>query len=355
MRLPFRLHIPAEFHRKWRIVGICIILLCLIFTIGFWLIIEDSNNRIAAERLATDKQRVLESVERRLEIYSDVLYGGRALFMINPNLSRTDWDTFMESQNLFERYPGLNTIAFAKATNRAGVPAAIEHINKQLLPGEPEARFYPETVTKDYAIIQYSTQVAEFQILGLNAYAREPLVAMFDTAIASSVPVASPPHDSRNPARKGTKDVIVVLAVYNPTFRDTMTPVEKRQALIGFIAASIHPQTLFERSVQLLTKPEEVAIEVTGSDGATVYSYGSDFIGDRIAQESTINVGGQPWNVVFSAPADYDLTPRQVIAPPFFLIVGLLFMLLCASAFFYWTGVRIQRTKRLRQDNQQNK
>jgi len=345
MKLPFYIHTTDDMNKRWRIVGILLVVVCVAFTLGLWYTLEESNTQIAANRLSNDKDVVLDTMEKRLEVYSDVLYGGRALFLIDPELSRNDWDTFMDSQNLFERYPALNMVAYVQATDRRGVEEILSDVNTQTRSGESNAVLFPDRETEKYAIVKYTTQIEGFRMVGLNAYADDAAAVMLDTAAVKAVPVASKPIMSRHQDRTGTMDVLIALAVYERTYRNGMSDDEKQARLKGYIMASIHPETLFQQAVGSLNNPDSVAILVETQDSTTVYEYGSDLNGSRIAQTSTINVAGQAWNITLSAPAIYDLTPRQIYAPLFFLVAGLVFMVIVVNLFFYWTGVRFTRHK----------
>ena len=345
MKLPFYIHTKDPMSKRWRIVGILLVLVCLIFTLGLWYTLEENNTTIAANRLTADKEVVLDTMERRLEVYSDVLYGGRALFLINPDLTRDDWDTYMESQNLQQRYPGLNSVAYLTVTDREGLDEVFESINEQRRDGEPEVEPLFQTNTDQFAIGTYATRINGFQVLGRNAYDRDYFRDTLDTAAVSGVPVASPPFMSPNPAREGTMDLLIVLPVYNRTFQNNMTDSEKRAALQGFVTASIHPETLFELGVSSLNDPKTVAVLVQTAEGLTVYDYGSNLNGNRIGLKSDMNVAGQQWSITLSAPATYDLTIRQVYAPLFFLVAGIVFMVIIVNLYFYWTGIRFSRRK----------
>ncbi len=55
-------------------------------------------------------------VEQRLDIYSQILESGRALIEVDDEISRSDWKVFVESQNIQERYPGVQGIGIVKHT-----------------------------------------------------------------------------------------------------------------------------------------------------------------------------------------------------------------------------------------------
>jgi predicted MFS family arabinose efflux permease len=65
MKLPFYIHTTDDMNKRWRIVGILLVVVCVAFTLGLWYTLEESNTQIAANRLASDKAVVLDTMEKR--------------------------------------------------------------------------------------------------------------------------------------------------------------------------------------------------------------------------------------------------------------------------------------------------
>lgn len=145
-KVPVYLEVREPPTLRWRIVGILIVVVCLAFTFGLWTFMERTNDTLAENNLDRQADQVIDVLEERLEVYGDLLYGGRGLFLQNPNLTREEWDTFMESQNLFERYPGINNIAFLQVANRSEASRIEAELNRSAGPNDQRLIVYTEQI-----------------------------------------------------------------------------------------------------------------------------------------------------------------------------------------------------------------
>lgn len=344
-KVPVYLEVREPPTLRWRIIGIVIVVVCLAFTFGLWTFMERTNDTLAENNLDRQADQVIDVLEERLEVYGDLLYGGRGLFLQDPNLTREEWNTFMESQNLFERYPGINNIAFLQVADVSEAARIESELNRDAGPDDQlPIVLYPQPLTEKIAILTFSTTLtSEYQVLGLNAYGREALVPALELAAASGLPESTEPFKSRNPAREGTKDVVIFLAVYDMDTSAASTPAERAEALAGFVALSVHPETLVKQGMETIEGNDPVNVRVETLSGDRIYESPDELSGVRIEKVVTINVSGQTWKFTFSAPEYFGLTVRERLAPGFMLIVGLLIMIGFMTSHLYAGGVRVRK------------
>lgn len=55
-------------------------------------------------------------IEQRLDLYGQILESGRAFIEVSDEINRSDWKVFVESQNILNRYPGVQGVAIVKHT-----------------------------------------------------------------------------------------------------------------------------------------------------------------------------------------------------------------------------------------------
>ncbi|GEM_PF-2853399 len=344
-KVPVYLEVREPPTLRWRILGILIVVVCLAFTFGMWTFMERTNDSLAAVNFDVQADRAIDVLEERLEVYGDLLYGGRGLFLQDPELTRVEWDTFMESQNLFERYPGINNIAYLEVATPADASRIERELNQSAQLGDQlPISLYPQPLTDRLAVVTYSTTVTDdYQVLGLNAYGREALVPALELAAISGLPESTEAFKSRNPAREGTKDVIIFLAVYEKEISATSTDAERIDALSGYIALSIHPETLIKQGLNEISSTEPVSVRVETVNGDRIYSSPEDIPGVRIEKNISLDVSGQTWRFTFTAPDYYGLTLRERFAPGFMLIVGLIIMIGFMTSHLYAGGVRVRK------------
>lgn len=68
---------------------------------------------ISADRFREDSAVVSRIVVDRINNYTNVLYGARALFSSSEVVTKEEWQEFANSTRLLERYPGLSTFFYA--------------------------------------------------------------------------------------------------------------------------------------------------------------------------------------------------------------------------------------------------
>lgn len=342
MRRKLYIEAPAPLSPRWRAMGVAIVLVCIIFTFILWFFLESSNKQAAQARLASDATSALDLLETRVEVYGDVLYGTRALLLAQPNLTREQWDAYTQSQGLFDRYPGLNNVLYAAVGTNDEADEILADINNELREGEPTVAILPETPTDGLAVIEFSTNQTSRRGIGRNIFAYDYLMPTLQKADILGVPTASPPFPSLSTERVGTNDFIIALAVYDGTYRPELSDEDKRAAVTGYVITSLHPETLFNAAVESMQTTDEVYVEATNTSGSVVYQTGNKLDEEYIEHKATIGIGDEDWNIAFRAPASYQLSPREMIAPTFFLIGGCLFMIMLITLYFYRQGIRMK-------------
>ena len=63
-----------------------------------------------------------------------VLRGGLGLFRASDDVTRADWDTYVRSLQLDERYPGFKSISFAEAVPTAGLDRFVREVRAEKVP-----------------------------------------------------------------------------------------------------------------------------------------------------------------------------------------------------------------------------
>lgn len=132
----------------------------------------------------------------------------------------------MDSQKLQERYPGLNAVAYVKVAKKDDARALLDSLQQNKLPSEKMVdKIYP-TTTDRLAVLMYHTSSTEFQVTGMNAFAQPSLAQTFYRSELSGVPLATEPYASRNPVRKGTQDVVIVMPIYSAGYSPILSDAQ---------------------------------------------------------------------------------------------------------------------------------
>ena len=72
-------------------------------------------------------------MERRIEAYEQVLFGGKGLFAASQEVTREEWKTFVYIQLIEKRFPGIQGVGFSKLIgDKNNREIHIEQIRKEV-------------------------------------------------------------------------------------------------------------------------------------------------------------------------------------------------------------------------------
>lgn len=345
MKRVIRLIKPDNLSLTRRIVGVTIIAVCLFLIFYFWSILRISNNDTATVRFNATTDSAVRSIQHNLEVYSDVLYGGRALMIVNPNTTRAEWNAFIDTQNIGQRYPGIDTIAYIEETTSDKVGNLTTELNDNRLATEKyPITIYPEPFDRRIAVVKYTNGKA----VGYNILSDVRLSQMATNASVTGLPQATTLDNLTTKHRQFVGYTVVSLAVYDDGFGTQQTAVEHRLHTTGYVVLLIKINQLLESAFDTVPNANNISLRMSAEDSNVVYGNKTAIpAGRTIVRKTSINVGGQQWNLEFAAPEDFGLSSREVLAPRVVFVVGLLSMMMIFTMYFYSSGVRIKRINRI--------
>lgn len=124
---------PAHARTWWRLRVAAVVLLGAGSLLGAWQAraVVDAHQR---DRFAYEVDRVATAVEGRMDAYVQVLRGGVGLFRASDEVTRADWDAYVASLRLAERYPGFKALSWAPAIAPEDLDAFIAAVRAEPLP-----------------------------------------------------------------------------------------------------------------------------------------------------------------------------------------------------------------------------
>src|SRR5438128_5766041 len=103
----------AQGLRTWTLLPWSVVIIGIAASIFLFTAFRDAVENVARlrfERQASDAKGV---IQERIHSYTDVIYGLRALFATNSDVSRLEFHRFVAALNLKNRYPGFDVVNFA--------------------------------------------------------------------------------------------------------------------------------------------------------------------------------------------------------------------------------------------------
>jgi diguanylate cyclase (GGDEF)-like protein/PAS domain S-box-containing protein len=216
------------FENHFKSLPFVVLLSALLLTFLAWRYGEkrtEQKNKIYFDHQAA---RASEAVLKSIESYSNTLYDVQALFIVSGDVSRAQWDRYMASLELKNRFPGMHNLSFARF-----IPSgARTEYEKKMKSGPDNADYaiFPSGPRKDYFPIELQAFGEEgkreygFDIAG-DPVRREGI----ERAIETGRPAATA-RSLISPAK------IPGFCIRLPVYRTGMphgTADERRSALIG--------------------------------------------------------------------------------------------------------------------------
>jgi CHASE1-domain containing sensor protein len=331
-------------HTGWRIAaGILLIALVLGFRWYVWLAVKNANDQTADAQFTNQIQQEVAQLRNTFEIYANALYSGRALLLTNPNASRADWTNFVDTQDIKQRYPGVNGISYVSVVNRGEAGTLTAKLNAERLPSEQQPiTIYPATTDDQLAVITYlAPENIKQQPIGYDMYSDQARRQTLDAARDTGQPQASPPLQLISNQQGNSPGLLVVMPVYRP---DGMlsTVQARRAALSGYVVLSLHSQPLLDSILKPQTVLHDIALNVSVGK-KIIYQAGTAAPGQTLRKTLTVKMGGQKWRLTFSASPDYGLGTTALLAPQAILLSAIPFTLIIGVAFYYAMGLRALR------------
>lgn len=85
-------------------------------------------------RFDYEVRRIDSAVEQRMIAYVQVLLGGQGLFAASDDVTRADWQRYVETLRLSQRYPGFKSLSFAAAVAPEDLAAFVARVQAEPLP-----------------------------------------------------------------------------------------------------------------------------------------------------------------------------------------------------------------------------
>ena len=300
-----------------------------------------STEALAQLRFAQSADAFSDALARRLDSYTEIAFGLRGLFVINPALSRRDFVQAIERLDIVARHPEIKNLAFTRYV-RGADKAAFEarvRADKSVEPqGYPQFTVRPPGEREEYFVADYLWPMTGNQgIHGLDISAQPANLASMRYSQTSGKPVASGPFDLLQETTHRTGFVIRV-----PVFRQPKDGTTNTQAqdFLGAVAVTLRVWDVME---QLLSEGRLHGLALYLSDRGT--DYGDQKFAVNLplyitvtgadpsvnpAYQRELTVFGRKWRVEM-APAQSFLSESEQRTPLWFAMGGALISLLAAA------------------------
>ncbi|NVO07768.1 MAG: CHASE domain-containing protein, partial [Rhodoferax sp.] len=179
--------------------GIAVALLGLCVTAYVAVYQERALQQLEQERLEHSAHAFSESLTRRLDAYTEIAFGLRSLFIVNPATSRKAFEAAVVRLDAQLRYPGIKNIAFTRyvpAARKQAFERAVRSDTSLDPAGYPGFSIRPPGERAEYFVADYLwPQSGSKGVHGLDISVQPANLASMRYAMATGKPTASGPFD----------------------------------------------------------------------------------------------------------------------------------------------------------------
>lgn len=282
----------------------------LLLVVLVWAGLREERARSAQAQFDLHTREVVAAIEQRLRDHEQILLGGAGLFDANGEVTRTQWQHFVERLRLKDNYPGIQGVGFSQAIPPAGLAAHIAAIRAE---GFPDFTVRPAGDRPLYTSIIYLEPFTgrNLAAFGYDMFAEptrrmamQSAVERNATSITGKVKLVQETHGKEQAG----------FLMYVPVFHRNMplfTAAERWRALRGFVYSPYRVEDLMHG----MLGERDLVVDFTLHDGGTakagalMYDSGAAHASERIkaAKYSAmrrIQAYGHSWTLtLLSRPA----------------------------------------------------
>lgn len=242
---------------------------------------EKELDNVAAEYSDTTRNVIRD----RLNIFEETLHAGLGLFAGNQAVSKEQFNQFINTSAVLERYPGAQSVAYARVIPRSDI-ASFEQTMRATL--TPEFSVYPTGDRPAYAPVIYIEPQSDSNknIIGYDAYSEsirtKALIKARDSGKVTITEVLQSPVDKTPEGR--------AFVMYAPQYKTGMpisTTEERTAAIEGYLYTGFRISRFMESVMPADTTDDRASFLITIGDDNQDFYKAPNF--DTIASQKHIS------------------------------------------------------------------
>jgi PAS domain S-box-containing protein len=344
--------------RGWRALPWLVVVVGVASSIFLFTALRDAVENVARLRFERQASDVRAVVEGRIDSYTNVLFGLRALFATGE-VSRVQFHRFLASLNLKERYPGFEVVNFASYVPGDRIDAFTESVRRDtstVPEGYPQFAVKPPGERDEYFVLTYLEPFAgnEFAF-GLDLGANPAVSGTNPTSLAALQYAARDSGELiasgrliRIQAQKEYVGLAMRLAVYR-SGAPLATAADRRAAYVGSVGAGFNVDKLMRTALDRdmsrymrlrlydagtvadrrpAARNADALLFDSSYGGSAISAAGQDDLQTLFTHVLPIDVGARIWEMRFTARKDQAIAPVDALLPWVVLVAGILSSLL---------------------------
>lgn len=297
--------------------------------------LNEVNAQARRDAFTLKTSEITLRIEERFKAYRQVLTGARALFHASREVSRGEWQTYVDALRLPAAYPGIQGIGFAAYIRPSELRAHEESIRTE---GFPDYRVSPPGPRAEYSAIVF---IEPFDWRNQRAFGYDMLAEpVRREAMLKSLELGLPALSGKVRLVQETASVPQAgVLLYLPLFRRDAglhTPGLREKALLGWIYSPFRMGDLITGTLDNSDTLVRLRIydgHATTPESLLYDSHPERPAAGRLRDKTQLELDSRIWTLVFDSPPDRaGDAPAYLEQGAIVLICGL-FVLLAASFF----------------------
>ncbi|TLS75659.1 PAS domain S-box protein [Mariprofundus erugo] len=303
-----------------------------------WHQMVDARQQHLNDEFRSDIAEIRVKIAERMTAYSQILKGGRSLFLASSEVTRQEWHTYVSSLQLDKDYRGIQGVGYAMAVTPDQLSSHEEEIRRE---GFRDYRIWPEGERDLYTAIVYLEPFdwRNQRAFGYDMFAQSTRHEAMARARDSGEPSLSGKvllvQETNEEPQAGT-------LLYVPLYRKDVpleTVAQRRDALLGWIYSPYRMDDLIEGMLGSRASDLRLQIYDDNADHADNLLYDSQpnaAGGSLISFNLPLETAGRVWQLRFQAlPAYAEAIGIRSLVPEMagMVLIGLLLIALTWNLF----------------------
>ena len=292
-----------------------------------WWFSHSTVESSSQERFGFRTSEIESAIVQRMQGYETALWSGVGVMNSSDEVTRSEWNEFVETLDLDQRWPGIQGIGWSIPLTPAEIDEHEESIRAE---GFPDYAVSPEGPRDQYSAIVYlepfdwRNQRAFGYDMWSNEQRRAAMARARDDGRAATSPMITLVQETDEDVQKG-------FLTYVPVYENGASPRtvdERRAAFLGWVYAPFRMNDLMEGI--LGSTDQTVHFEIYDGREPTpeqlLYDSNPEFLipgsDVELQRQVTVWVQGQPWTMVFSPGSAFSVSSDAL--PTFVAVAGLI-------------------------------
>ena len=289
------------------------------------------NNNLEKEKIQFNSltKNIMQQIKNRMDTYREVLYSGVGLFEASSDVSREEWNVFVNKLQIKKYFPGIQGLGYSVVLEENELQKHTQDIRKE---GFPSYIIYPKGKRDLYTAVIYIEPFDERnkRAFGYDMYSEKQRRKAMSRTIKTGLPSLS--SKVTLVQEKGT-DIQAGFLLYTPLYKKNMkveTEEQRLNSIDGFVYAVFRAKNFINGAVGNSLKIIDVKMYDGLEKNQNSLLYDSNIktsTNNSLNKSEQVEIDGHIWTFEFTAKNTFSDNKENINAI-IFTILGFLITIL---------------------------